>query len=61
MKIIEATRDYIQQYTSGDIETVAIYSYPQLVEQHEITDRIFISSAVKFSQARLIDNIIIGD
>lgn len=61
LKIIEATRDYIQQYTSGDIETVAIYSYPQLVEQHEITDRIFISLAVKFSQARLIDNIIIGD
>ncbi|WP_261697882.1 pantoate--beta-alanine ligase [Staphylococcus equorum] len=61
LKIIEATRDYIQQHTSGDIETVAIYSYPQLVEQHEITDNIFISLAVKFSQARLIDNIIIGD
>ncbi|ALM58192.1 MULTISPECIES: pantoate--beta-alanine ligase [Staphylococcus] len=61
LKIIEATRDYIQQHTSGDIETVAIYSYPQLVEQHEITDKIFISLAVKFSQARLIDNIIIGD
>lgn len=61
LKIIEATRDYIQQHTSGDIETVAIYSYPQLVEQHEITDKIFMSLAVKFSQARLIDNIIIGD
>lgn len=61
LKIIEATRDYIQQHTSGDIETVTIYSYPQLVEQHEITDKIFISLAVKFSQARLIDNIIIGD
>ncbi|MFP5165069.1 pantoate--beta-alanine ligase [Staphylococcus equorum] len=61
LKIIEAMRDYIQQHTSGDIETVAIYSYPQLVEQHEITDKIFISLAVKFSQARLIDNIIIGD
>ncbi|MFP5098571.1 pantoate--beta-alanine ligase [Staphylococcus equorum] len=61
LKIIQATRDYIQQHTSGDIETVAIYSYPQLVEQHEITDNIFISLAVKFSQARLIDNIIIGD
>jgi pantoate--beta-alanine ligase len=61
LKIIEATRDYIQQHTSGGIETVAIYSYPQLVEQHEITDKIFISLAVKFSQARLIDNIIIDD
>ncbi|MDG0841807.1 pantoate--beta-alanine ligase [Staphylococcus equorum] len=61
LKIIETTRDYIQKHTSGVIETVAIYNYPQLVEQHEITGKIFISLAVKFSQARLIDNIIIGD
>ncbi|EZY57761.1 pantothenate synthetase, partial [Staphylococcus aureus PA57] len=47
-------------HISGCIEEVAVYSYPQLVEQHEITGRIFISLAVKFSKARLIDNIIIG-
>lgn len=58
-KIIKATRDYLTEHTSGTIETVAIYSYPELVEQTQIKDSIFISLAVKFSKARLIDNIII--
>lgn len=34
---------------------------PELREQAHIEGRIFISLAVKFTQARLIDNIIIGD
>ncbi|MBO1198209.1 pantoate--beta-alanine ligase [Staphylococcus simiae] len=58
--IIDAIKHYLQQHVNGSIEEVAIYSYPQLVEQTEITGQIFISLAVKFSQARLIDNIIIG-
>ncbi|PHK50026.1 pantoate--beta-alanine ligase [Staphylococcus edaphicus] len=58
-KIIAATHAYLEQYTSGTIETVAIYSYPELIEQHVIDGSIFISLAVKFSKARLIDNIII--
>lgn len=57
--IIKATRDYLEQHTSGKIETVAIYSYPELVKQTQIKGNIFISLAVKFSKARLIDNIII--
>lgn len=60
-KLIEKTRDYIEKHTTGNIETVAIYSYPQLIEQEQIKGEIFISLAVKFSKARLIDNIIIGD
>ncbi|AID41606.1 pantoate--beta-alanine ligase [Staphylococcus xylosus] len=60
-KLIEKTRDYIEKHTTGNIETVAIYSYPQLIEQEQIKGKIFISLAVKFSKARLIDNIIIGD
>lgn len=59
-KLIEKTREYIEQHTSGNIETVAIYSYPQLIKQEKINGKIFISLAVKFSKARLIDNIIIG-
>jgi pantoate--beta-alanine ligase len=35
------------------------YSYPELEEQSKIQGQIFISLAVKFSKARLIDNIII--
>lgn len=58
--IIDRVTEYLESHISGRIEEVAVYSYPQLVEQHEITGRIFISLAVKFSKARLIDNIIIG-
>lgn len=57
--LIQAIMHYLESNVSGDIVEVAIYSYPELEEQHTIEGQIFISLAVKFSQARLIDNIII--
>ena len=60
-KLIEAACTYLNEHTDGEIETFAIYSYPELVEQQTITGDIFISLAVKFSKARLIDNIIVTD
>lgn len=57
--LIQAITQYLKSNVSGDIVEVAIYSYPELEEQHTIEGQIFISLAVKFSQARLIDNIII--
>lgn len=57
--LIQAITQYLESNVSGDIVDVAIYSYPELEEQHTIEGQIFISLAVKFSQARLIDNIII--
>lgn len=57
--LIQAITQYLESNVSGDIVEVAIYSYPELEEQHTINGQIFISLAVKFSQARLIDNIII--
>lgn len=57
--LIQAITQYLESNVSGDIVEVAIYSYPELLEQHTIEGQIFISLAVKFSQARLIDNIII--
>ena len=59
--IIEKVTEYLKTHTDGAIEEVAVYSYPELVQQTRITGQIFISLAVKFSKARLIDNIIIGD
>ncbi|ARJ50989.1 pantoate--beta-alanine ligase [Staphylococcus lutrae] len=59
--IIEKVTQYLQTHTKGQVQEVAVYSYPKLQEQTTIDGRIFISLAVKFSQARLIDNIIIGD
>ncbi|EKI4618878.1 pantoate--beta-alanine ligase [Staphylococcus pseudintermedius] len=59
--IINKVTKHLQTHTSGQVQEVAVYSYPELREQAHIEGRIFISLAVKFTQARLIDNIIIGD
>lgn len=59
--IIEKVTEYLKTHTDGAIEEVAVYSYPELVQQTRISGQIFISLAVKFSKARLIDNINIGD
>ncbi|EGQ3813137.1 pantoate--beta-alanine ligase [Staphylococcus pseudintermedius] len=59
--IINKVTQYLQTHTSGQVQEVAVYSYPELREQAHIEGHIFISLAVKFTQARLIDNIIIGD
>ena len=56
--IIKAVTDYLHNHTSGEVQEVAVYSYPELEEQEVINGQIFISLAVKFSKASLIDNII---
>src|SRR5699024_1990595 len=53
--LIEAITTYLEKNVSGEIVEVAVYSYPELIEQQTIKGQIFISLAVKFSQARLID------
>jgi pantoate--beta-alanine ligase len=49
--------DYIQTHTSGLIDYVDLYSYPELTELDTLQGKIIIALAVKFSKARLIDNI----
>ena len=58
--LVGAIKTYLQEHTSGHIDEVAIYSYPELEVVNEINGQIFIALAVKFSKARLIDNIILG-
>lgn len=58
--IIGEIKAYLIEHTHGHIDKVAIYSYPGLEVSTEIQGQIFISLAVKFSKARLIDNIILG-
>lgn len=60
-EIISQIAAYLNKNISGYIYDLGIYSYPNLIQQSKIHGRIFISLAVKFSKARLIDNIIIGD
>ncbi|CAN7347878.1 pantoate--beta-alanine ligase [Rossellomorea sp. LjRoot5] len=50
----------IQANTSGTIDYVEVYSYPELEELKQLEDDIIIAIAVQFQQARLIDNIIIN-
>lgn len=59
--IIQSITSYLNNNTSGHVDEVAIYSYPELVEQKWMSGQVFISLAVKFSKARLIDNMIIGE
>ncbi|KUP06550.1 pantoate--beta-alanine ligase [Bacillus coahuilensis p1.1.43] len=50
---------YIENHTSGEVDYLEIYSYPDLEMVIEDQQPVIIAVAVKFSQARLIDNIII--
>jgi len=62
VEVIEnAIKTYLSQHTAGFIDEVAIYSYPELKQVVMIESQVFISLAVKYSKARLIDNIILKD
>ncbi|MEE6451882.1 pantoate--beta-alanine ligase [Gottfriedia acidiceleris] len=50
----------IQSETSGTVDYVSIYSYPDLEPLNKIKGKVIIALAVKFSNARLIDNMIIS-
>lgn len=56
-RIIESIRQMVETNTSGEIDYVEIYRYPELQKLDRLTGRIIIALAVKFSSVRLIDNI----
>ena len=59
-RLISSIEDTIKTETSGEIDYISILSYPQLEKADRITENdMFIAIAVKFSKARLIDNIIL--
>ncbi|WP_026560182.1 pantoate--beta-alanine ligase [Bacillus sp. J37] len=57
--IIEQVSSLIKTKTSGIIDYIEILSYPELKELDVIHGKIIIALAVKFTNARLIDNITI--
>lgn len=57
--ILSTVRNLIQENTSGLIDYIEIYSYPELKNIEQIKGKIIIALAVKFSKARLIDNIVL--
>lgn len=58
LQVKQSISRYLTTHTSGKIDYVEILSYPELTELDRFEGSIIIAIAVKFSQARLIDNII---
>ncbi|EZP75881.1 pantoate--beta-alanine ligase [Parageobacillus genomosp. 1] len=51
-------KQYIQTHTRAEIDYAEIYSYPDLKPLETLAGKVIIAVAVRFANARLIDNII---
>ncbi|WNB93753.1 pantoate--beta-alanine ligase [Bacillus sp. NEB1478] len=52
---------YLEEQTSGTIEYCKILSYPELLSPTGFDEKLIIAVSVRFSKARLIDNMIIDN
>ncbi|MDQ0155194.1 pantoate--beta-alanine ligase [Robertmurraya andreesenii] len=57
--IISRMRNLIETKTSGTIDYIEIYSFPELRPIEKLEGKIIVALAVKFSKARLIDNLVL--
>lgn len=55
--VTSLVKEYIEKHTQGIVDYADIYAYPTLTELEMIQGRIILAIAVKFENARLIDNI----
>ncbi|MGR6897635.1 pantoate--beta-alanine ligase [Rummeliibacillus sp. BSL5] len=55
---IETAKEYIHANTSGRIDYIEVWSYPDLQEVQANTEKLIVAAAVYFSEVRLIDNIL---
>lgn len=60
IELINLIRKMIRKESTGVIDYVQIYSYPQLKPLEKLEGTIIIALAVKFSKVRLIDNFIMN-
>jgi len=58
-KVISSIVENIQAQTSGEVDYVSLLTYPGLETMERINSNFIIALAVKFSKARLIDNVIL--
>ncbi|OCA90905.1 pantoate--beta-alanine ligase [Bacillus sp. FJAT-27225] len=58
-KVIDIIKGIIERETNGQIDYVEIYRYPSLEPVEKIEGKCIIALAVRFSGARLIDNILL--
>ncbi|MEW4240817.1 pantoate--beta-alanine ligase [Priestia sp. TRN 1309] len=60
VEMIKGTiRKEIEQHTSGKVDYIEVYTYPELKPIKKAAGKIIIALAVQFSKARLIDNVIV--
>ncbi|WP_182004084.1 pantoate--beta-alanine ligase [Priestia aryabhattai] len=60
VEIIKQTiQKEIEQHTSGKVDYIEVYTYPELKTIKQAAGKIIIALAVQFSKARLIDNVIV--
>lgn len=60
VEILKQTiRKEIEQHTSGKVDYIEVYTYPELKPIKKAAGKIIIALAVQFSKARLIDNVIV--
>ncbi|MCR8929284.1 pantoate--beta-alanine ligase [Priestia megaterium] len=60
VEILKGTiRKEIEQHTSGKVDYIEVYTYPELKTLKQAAGKIIIALAVQFSKARLIDNVIV--
>lgn len=57
--IVGLINKHITEHCDAEVDYIEIYSYPELEQSYTLSGKIIIALAVKFSKARLIDNIII--
>ncbi|WP_042355292.1 pantoate--beta-alanine ligase [Bacillus rubiinfantis] len=57
--ITNLVKDMISHHSSGVIDYVEIYSYPQLLPVTQLIGKVIIAIAVKFTNVRLIDNLML--
>lgn len=57
--IVNVVTDYLTENTTGAIDYIDLLSYPELTVVTTIDQQVIIAVAIQFSQARLIDNIIV--
>ncbi|PAE22262.1 pantoate--beta-alanine ligase [Bacillus sp. 7504-2] len=58
--LVTMIRNNITKKTSGTIDYVEIYSFPELQTIEKVKGKIIIAIAVQFTKARLIDNIVLA-
>lgn len=57
--IVQLVKEHIEKNCDAEIDYIEVHSYPELKPVETIVGKIIIAIAVKFSKARLIDNLIL--